>query len=226
MRPWFIFLFVLITGAAIIGAIQPELSFLHLSTKPLIVLSLLACVVMNWRSSSKGILGLLMVALLFSLLGDILLMPSFGEGFFLFGLVSFLLAHLIYIWLFLKVPARPLEIPFIRRNPWMIFLMILYGGWMYLKVKDGAGEIAWAVLVYIIVIMSMAITAFNRQGAISSRSFRLVVIGALLFMISDSVLAWNRFVEPIDLSPLYILSTYAFAQLLITRGILEQSADS
>ncbi len=222
MRPWFLFLYVLITGVTIVGAIQPELTALHSYAKPLLMLSLMLCVLFNWRSTGKNLLVLLLFALLFSLFGDVLLLPELGEKFFIFGLVSFLLAHILYIILFLKIPSRPMELPFIRRNPWTIFVMILYGGWMYLKVKDGADEIAWAVLIYILVIMTMAIIALNRQGTVSKMSFQFVTIGAVLFLVSDSLLAWNKFVEPIDHSPIYILSTYALAQLAIVRGVLVQ----
>jgi len=107
----------------------------------------------------------------------------------------------------------------------LIFLFVLYGIWMFIQVKAGAKDLALPVLIYILVILAMGITAFNREGAVSKKSFRLVGTGAILFMLSDSLLAWNKFVEPIELAPVFVLSTYGIAQLMIVSGMLAQAED-
>lgn len=176
---------------------------------------------------TRGISSLLkwstLFAILFSLAGDILLLPV--VDLFLPGLISFLIAHLLYIFCFFRIDSRPLGVPFIRRHPWAIFLMILYGGWMFLQLRQGAGELAWAVLIYVLAINTMLLTALNREGAVPPGSYRLVAFGAVLFVVSDSVLAWDRFVHPVNLSSLWIISSYALAQLLIITGLTQQISE-
>lgn len=225
MRPWFLFIYIILTSLTIISAVDYRLTELHQWVKPSLMLSLLICIALNWKAGHKGLFIPLVLAVIFSLIGDVLLLPDLAQDYFVLGLLSFLCAHICYIVLFLKVPHRPLEVPFIRRNPWMIFLAILFGIWMFTKTKTGAGPIAWAVLIYILVILTMALSAFNREGRVSRVSFLLVSLGAVLFMISDSVLAWNKFYHPIEYAPWYILSSYALAQLFIVRGILRQSEE-
>jgi uncharacterized membrane protein YhhN len=226
MRSWFLFIYIILTGLTIISAVDPRLTDLHQWVKPSLMFSLLVCIALNWKAGRVGLFVPLALAVIFSLIGDVLLLPQLSQDYFVLGLLSFLCAHICYIILFLKVPHRPLEVPFIRRNPWLIFLAILFGIWMFTKTKTGAGPIAWAVLIYILVILTMALTAFNREGRVARVSFMLVSLGAILFMVSDSVLAWNKFHHPIENSPWYILSSYALAQLFIVRGILRQSEDS
>ena len=93
---------------------------------------------------------------------------------------------------------------------------------MFLQLRQGAGELAWAVLIYVLAITTMLLTALNREGAVSPGSYRLVAFGAVLFVVSDSVLAWNRFVSPVGLSSLWIISSYGLAQLLIVSGLSKQ----
>jgi uncharacterized membrane protein YhhN len=73
-----------------------------------------------------------------------------------------------------------------------------------------------------LVILSMATTAFLRQGNVVKNSFVLVFIGAILFMISDSILALNKFYQPLPFTNISIMFTYGFAQLFIVFGLLKQ----
>ena len=68
----------------------------------------------------------------------------------------------------------------------------------------------------------MAIMAVNRKGRVNTLSFNLVIYGSILFVISDSILAYNKFVFPISYSGLAIMSTYMAAQYLITVGAVER----
>ncbi|NND95577.1 MAG: lysoplasmalogenase [Flavobacteriales bacterium] len=222
MRPWFLFIYIALLVITVISAIDPGLTQLHNWSKPSLMISLFACIALNWKQGKARLYVPLILAVTFSLIGDILLLPELGSTYFVAGLLSFLCAHICYIVLFLKVPHRPLEVPFIRRNPWLIFLAIVFGIWMFTKIKSGAGDIAWAVLIYTLVILTMFLAAFNREGAVGKKSFVLVALGAFLFTISDSILAWNKFNEPVVMASTIILSTYGLAQLMIVRGVLLQ----
>lgn len=189
-------------------------------SKGALMTSLLLAFLVDTRGISTVLKWTASVAIIFSLAGDILLLPAIDD--FLLGLLCFLAVHILFITCFLRVDFRPLAVPFIRRHPWSIFMMILYGGWMFLQLRKGADDLAWAILIYILAIAVMTLTALNREGTVPRKSYRNVAWGALFFVISDSVLAWSRFVRPIDLAPIWILSSYGIAQLLIVTGLQQQ----
>ncbi|MFM8914325.1 MAG: lysoplasmalogenase family protein, partial [Flammeovirgaceae bacterium] len=66
----------------------------------------------------------------------------------------------------------------------------------------------------------LSITALFRYGRTTSKSFTYVMMGALLFMTSDSLLAINKFLNPLPLSGISIMLTYCLAQYLIVEGII------
>ncbi len=215
-RAYYLFLVILVITCQLYF---PE-SLAHTISKSLLMSSLLLALLVDTRSYSTILKWSTVLAVLLSLAGDILLLPTVDN--FLFGLLSFLLVHVVYIFCFLRLDSRPLAVPFIRRHPWSIFLMILFGGWMFLQLRNGAGELAWAILIYIIAIAVMTLTAFNREAGVGKSSYRYVAWGALFFVISDSVLAWDRFAHSVDSSSLWIIGTYGIAQLLIVTGLVKQ----
>lgn len=75
-------------------------------------------------------------------------------------------------------------------------------------------------MIYALVITIMALQALFRFGYTTNKSFALVFIGAILFMISDSLLAINKFLMPIQFASFYIISTYMVAQYLIVEGVI------
>lgn len=164
----------------------------------------------------------LALALLLSLVGDVSLMYT-SELSFMLGLGAFALAHISYIVLNVQEGSPILEVPLLRRHPWLIFASILYALWMYLQVKDGAGQIAWAVLMYVLLILAMWLSAWHRHGRVPTRSFILGVLGAGLFLLSDSLLAWDRFKSPIEYRDEAVLWTYAAAQYVLFRGYLSNA---
>jgi len=80
-------------------------------------------------------------------------------------------------------------------------------------------------LIYMIVILLMSISALNRYERVSLRSFTEVFIGALLFMVSDSLLAINKFSQPIPSASFFIMLTYITAQYFIVKGMIDEAAN-
>jgi uncharacterized membrane protein YhhN len=76
------------------------------------------------------------------------------------------------------------------------------------------------VSLYTIVIITMAIAAVMRKGRTIDKSFIMVYSGALLFIMSDAMIAINKFLNPLVQARLLIMATYIAAQLLIIKGIL------
>ena len=210
----FVIVFAIIVLAELFLMNIESLNTFHYFTKPLIVGSLIAYFIPHSKHLSRQTKYLTLFALVFSVIGDMFLMNS--EKFFISGLVAFLLAHAMYILVFLK-----------KRNPYLkpigfVVLIILYGSILFYVLKDGLGELLIPVLVYMFVILIMAITAFWRKGNVNKQSFYLVFIGALFFIFSDSLIALDKFLISIPLARTGIILTYAFAQLLIVFGIIKQ----
>ena len=79
-----------------------------------------------------------------------------------------------------------------------------------------------AVFVYMLAIVGMSAMALNRYKTVNKASFIQVFGGSVLFVISDSFIALDKFFTPIPNDRLLVMSTYIAAQYLIMRGILKQ----
>lgn len=193
-------------------------------TKPLITLSLGGYYLYLTRFRRGLYDTLVMMALFFSLCGDVLLMLG-GTGRFLAGIGAFLIAHVCYISVFSlnfsRQSVRPVSVFLLK--PWLILPLLIYVGLLIYRIYGGAGEFLIPVLVYSCVIFFMVVSAINRWGRTSLISYTLVVTGAILFMLSDSLIAINRF-STHDLPAIFfdwgVMSTYMLAQLMIIWGIL------
>jgi alkylglycerol monooxygenase len=155
---------------------------------------------------------LLMAALAFSVAGDAWLM---FPGFFIQGLASFLIAHVFYIALF-KQDVRWFP------SKAVLIASLIYGAGMYTYLLPylSAG-LQIPVAIYIVFIALMGAQAIGRAFELRTSASNWVAVGALLFMISDSLLAINKFVSPIALSSLWVLGTYFVAQLTIVSNASE-----
>ena len=158
-------------------------------------------------------------ALFLSLLGDVFLIFSDAQPiFFLLGLASFLLAHLVYIFLNLNlVDTEDRKLKF----RWHDLLFGIYGLVIFQQIKPGLGDMMIPALLYTIVICIMGITASKRWGKTDKASFWWIMIGAFFFIISDSILAINQFGTPFPQAGFLIMFTYIIAQFMIVRGIVE-----
>ena len=145
---WRSFLYFTLTAACIGGALNPDLWIIHLWTKPALMLCLLLFIFLSGPWKSMALKATTIAAVLCSLAGDVLLMNDNQEGFFIYGLLSFLLAHLFYIINFLVAKPSFIEISFLKRKPWAIFITAAYVGLMFTQLKEGAGSLSGAILGY------------------------------------------------------------------------------
>jgi uncharacterized membrane protein YhhN len=194
----------------------------HWLTKPVTLLLLIAWFTQmgGWRP------GLLWfgVGLVFALLGDVLLL--FSARFFLAGLAAFFLAHIVYVVGFLQMPF-PLDW---RMLP--AFLLVVAISVPLLKrIRAGIrarGENGMLVpaSLYASVLSLMwllALSTLFRPGWTEPPSL-LVSMGAGLFFLSDTVLAFHRFVRPMPAHELIVMVTYHIGQILIALGAVWQYA--
>ncbi|WP_395047447.1 lysoplasmalogenase [Flavobacterium sp.] len=163
----------------------------------------------------------LFFALFFSWIGDIILMfADKGELYFIFGLVSFLIAHILFIVLFIKQKS---EGNYAKNwQFWLGFVAVLvYLGSMLSLLFPKLGDLKIPVSVYAFTISLMLVMAIKGYLSWQKPMNVLILIGALFFVISDSFLAINKFYNPILSANFIIMFTYIVAQYCITAGILK-----
>ncbi|MFL9482745.1 lysoplasmalogenase [Chitinophagaceae bacterium LWZ2-11] len=158
------------------------------------------------------------LAMLFAWIGDALLLLK-SEKAFLFGVGAFLLMHVMYILIFYKI--KPLRLNKLPQEAVIATVVMLFGSIQLFKfINPELGSLKIPVVVYMVFIGIMAVLAANTLSSSGRKSLALghFLPGAILFVISDSVLAIDkfRFNEPF-LSVVVMLS-YGYAQCLLMEG--------
>lgn len=211
--------FIITAIIELIGESTGNMMFVGI-TKPL----LMPALALWWYYSTAGsdvpwrwtVLG----ALLFSTLGDILLLKS-GDypTFFLLGLSAFLVAHLLYIRTYQMIAKG--HRGFLQVYPWVLALIILYpSGLLYWLWEGIPIAMKVPVVLYALIITAMAAFALHLRGILTVRSANWLLIGAVLFVLSDSLIAVNKFGNPFPEARIAIMGTYIFGQYAIVRGLV------
>jgi uncharacterized membrane protein YhhN len=199
-------------------SVEKKWPILEYITKPAIMLILLF-----WIGASTGLGGSMIwftLGAVFCLLGDVFLMIP--RDFFIFGLVAFLIGHLFYIVGFNDQPPY-----FSWLGAITIVLIAVYITWLYPKLArglraKGKKQLLIPVFIYAFVISAMVYSAvitwarplWPNLAALS------VTVGAVLFYASDSILAWDRFVDHIPHGRTANLIAYHTGQFGIIFGAI------
>jgi uncharacterized membrane protein YhhN len=179
-------------------------------TKPLATVLIILVAVITSAPVPVAYKTLILAGLGFSLFGDIALL--FPEKWFTAGLAAFLAAQVFYVLAFRPGPGHQV--------PTGLFLpFIFYGLLMFFILAPGLGPLKLPVFVYIAAITIMAAFAAARFVDLGGARPLLAFAGAILFLVSDSVLAYDRFAKKIGPAQIIILGTYFPAQLLIALSI-------
>mgnify|MGYP001600009056 CR=1 FL=1 len=169
---------------------------------------------------------LMQLGFFFSWVGDILLMYEQANPlFFMGGLAAFFVTHLFYIGAF-SYPAGSVNTSILKKHPIVAAPFLLLGAVLYYMLYPNLIELKIPVLAYTVVLILMVLTALNRKTKASYKSFMLVFSGAMLFLISDSLLAVNKFLLPLSCPGIWIMTSYIVAQYLIAQGIITPSSYS
>jgi uncharacterized membrane protein YhhN len=157
-------------------------------------------------------------ALVASTAGDILLLG--GETHFIAGLAAFFAAQIGYIlafgyrsgWLGGHLSERPLA-----GLPTAICLSVY---WMFLE-PYLPPALRIPVGLYALALGTMVLAAYNLRHRITAEAWPALMTGAVLFLVSDSLIAWNKFAHPLPGAGVAIMATYITAQWLLTTGALK-----
>ncbi len=163
------------------------------------------------RDRDNLILGM---ALIFSCLGDIYLGLD-PVRLFINGLLMFLVAHFIYILLFVRNWERPLRPGGVQMLLAALVLVysLLLSGWL----SPSLGSYAKPVMIYVCAITVMAVTAI-----LAKFSKPWVWLGAILFLVSDSIVAADKFKTGVPMRDHLVWATYYLAQYCIAIGFLRE----
>jgi uncharacterized membrane protein YhhN len=198
--------------------------FLEYPVKPLIM-PWMALFFLLYRKKRIFTVAVL-VAFFFSWAGDVLLMFSGrDEKFFYAGVGGFFLAQLAYIYTFGRYREFG-DRGYLRKYPAVSLLFLAYvAGIYYLLFPGLEGIMRPVILVYALSLIGMSMAALNRFGRVGRASYLPVFAGSVLFVISDSLIAINKFYAEVPLAGFWIMSTYIAAQYLIVRGLIRENAE-
>lgn len=217
-QAWLI-LYLLVLSGDIIG-IAAGNGFLHVFCKPLLMPLLIWGLLINRKNILKTPWPLIAAGLFCSWAGDLfLLFEARNPNFFIGGLASFLLAHICYIVYYFKCGAS-LAAAFKNYKLWLI-VAIAYTIGLVALLFPNLGPLLIPVIAYAVVLTMMLISSIAIIPAVIKRASWFFVAGAIAFVMSDSALAINKFYQPFGIAGVLIMVSYGVAQLLITRGAIE-----
>ena len=154
----------------------------------------------------------------FCFLGDVLLMFK-GANFFMYGIGAFLLAHVIYI----KITSSFLQNELTTKMITSAWPFVLFFGLLMYLIYPNLNEMFIPVLIYGITIATFgSVALLNYRGEKSTENLWLL-IGAAIFIVSDRLIALNKFYEPNEFYGVTIMITYIVAQFLICKAMIVKS---
>ncbi len=192
---------------------QPESRILYLISKPLLVFSLLAFFIHKTAHIDINGKSWVPLALLLSMIGDIILMQE-GKVYFLAGMAAFLIAQISFITFYLNQKLTSLTGYLIGG-----FLVIGAGLFILYKYVNDPEDISPYLYGYAIVI-GLHLLASIRLLGLDALTSKLPAIGALLFIISDVLLAFNQFNGESKYLHIAVMLTYGLAQYAIAIGLI------
>jgi uncharacterized membrane protein YhhN len=157
----------------------------------------------------------ILLGLFFSWIGDMLLKM---DGRFVPGLLSFLIAHIFYIRFFATTSST--EKSFFKLRPVMLLGVMAYLIELMYLLWPFLGVMKIPVLLYGITISTMLSAALWQYQKLENKTAVFFILGALFFVVSDSILAINKFRNAFENAGILIMTTYIVAQLFIVEGAI------
>jgi uncharacterized membrane protein YhhN len=188
--------------------------------KALIIPVLMILLIISFRAVSSRSHRLMLTGLFFSWAGDVLLgLTHLNVNMFILGLACFLLTQVMYFTVFFLTPG---ESVIFRKYIYLLIPVLLYGTGLVFYLYDGLADMRIPVIIYTAAILTMLTGAIARFKKVNQKSYLLVLTGAILFLISDSAIAINKFGHHFEYSSIVVMSTYVIAQYLIVAGYINQ----
>lgn len=206
----------IVLSAIYLGCILSNLRICEFYLKPTLLIPLIIAVFISTNFANKFIL---FAALIFSWLGDILLLFVFKDAiYFILGLVAFLTAHIFYIILFIKEIKKTNGKIQIKKG---LVVIVVYLSTILLLLIPHLGGLVIPVIIYAVVISTMLYMAYLLSFCWAKPDSVYLITGAISFILSDSILAFNKFYQPVPMSGLLIMATYLYAQWALVKSCIK-----
>ena len=153
------------------------------------------------------------VGLIFSACGDFILDYN-RQGWFIFGLAAFFIAHLFYLSSLQPRLKKLLELKILT----LAVIYLSFGIAMLILLADGLGTMFIPVLAYMAVLLFMAIATI-----LSNKANIWLTVGGISFVLSDSLIGFDKFYLPIEHSHFFVMISYYFAQFALLKGMLKST---
>ena len=208
-------LFFVVAISDVIGIIF-NITWLQIVSKPLIILTLFVLYYFSAEQRNNWYL----LALFFSFLGDVFLLDK--NGYFLLGIGSFLITQILFIKLIIS------QLEKVRIHHFIITLLpfVVYFTVLISIIQENLTEFMIPVVIYGITISFFGMVSLLNYFIDKSKRSLVLLIGVVLFIASDSMIALNKFHEPRILYPVAIMITYIVAQYFIYRFMRELNKKS
>jgi uncharacterized membrane protein YhhN len=206
----FLLILIVLSGLLHITGLYVKSSSLKYIFKPLTTGLIIFLAIQQGGTSCSQYKILILAGLGFSLLGDVFLMLRRER--FIAGLVSFLVAHLFFIAAFIG-NAGPFW------NGYYLIPLLVYFTFFLVVVLRHTGKMSLPVIVYALVLLVFLWQAAGQYGFNPTNATGFGFFGAVLFVLSDSLLAYNKFVKPLKWAPGVLMVLYWAALYFITLSI-------
>jgi len=183
-------------------------------TKPL----LMPVLAIYYALNCKEVEYLVLFALLFAFLGDVFLIWPQKKVCFILGLVFFLVMQVLYIIFIISQQLDQWSFSWPVAVAGIVLLSI--GILIYTNLFRYLNEMKIPVLVYMLIVLTVGFLCFANMYGDFTRYNLIEFVGALFFVASDTLLAFDSFKKPIRLGNLWIMATYINAQLLLLVGFM------
>ncbi len=209
---------LIIAGLVAVGdwvAVHQRLFRIEYLLKPLTLALLVAAAA---TADLGAIEAWVVAALAFGLLGDVGLMLSRGgraDPPFLAGLGAFLLGHIAYIVAFVRIDVRLIDL--------VAGALIALGVSALALPKVLRGSESSAGRVFAVIVAGYAAVLAAMTAFAVGTGIVLVAIGGVLFLVSDTIIAWQRFVRPVRHGAVAVIVSYHLAQFLILIGLVRSA---
>ena len=218
-----ILIYFLIIAACDSLAVVFNLVPLHFILKPLLVPTLIVAILLNSKRSFGS--SLILTGLFFSFMGDVFLLIDDRYPFlFIIGLICFLLTHILYCWYFLQ--TKRTSVSLLKLHPYLTLVPLAYTVGLLTILMPTLGDLKIPVIIYAVVLGCMLLCSLYAYNNILPAAAILFTAGALFFVLSDSLLAINKFYYSFKSAGFLIISTYCVAQFLIVKGFIKNNASS
>ena len=207
-----------IGASADILALLFNINLLHFALKPLLLPVLISAVLLNPKPA--GARRIVVTALLFSFAGDVfLLFADKNSAFFIAGLICFLLTLILYCWYFLQIPNTGISL--LKQRPYLFIPVTVYTVCLLSLLVPGLGALKMPVITYATVLSIMLLCCLHAYNFLHEHARIYLVTGATCFVISDSLLAIDKFYASFNYAGAAIMFTYCWAQYLLVKGFIK-----